>query len=125
MVEPSADRIDDAINSPVVPSAWTIERTNQQPPADELADVRQQIKELEDREAALRSVILTDPETRTGNRFVAEVKDVATSRTDWAELRAAYPDLVDEYTYSVTVSRVVLSAITEDGEIVPARRRRR
>jgi hypothetical protein len=97
--------------------------SDQLPPADELADVRSRLKELTGRERDLRSLMLSDPSARTGNRYLVEVRDVQTTRTDLKELKAAHPDLVAEYTFKVTEQRVELAALTEDGEIVSLRRK--
>lgn len=94
----------------------------QLPPADELHAVREQQKILEAREAELRTLLLSDPSSRTGNSYVAELAEVETTRTDLRELRKMYPAIAEEFTFPAKVVRVVLSAITEDGEIVPARR---
>lgn len=91
-------------------------------PADELAAVRAELKALEGREAALKQLLISDPSSRSGNHYLAEVREVETTRTDLKELRANHRELVDEYTFPAKVMRVELSAITEDGEIVPARR---
>ncbi|HEY1441368.1 MAG TPA: hypothetical protein VGF65_11130 [Mycobacterium sp.] len=91
------------------------------PPADELADVRARIKMLEEREVELRNLLIGDPSARTGNHYLVEVREVETKRTDLKELRAMYPDLVEEYTYPVKTTRVDLKGITEDGEIVSLR----
>ena len=94
----------------------------QLPPADELAEVRAQIKALEGREGELKALMLSDPSARTGNQVVAEVREVTTRRCDIKELRAAYPDAVEEHTHSVTTKRVELRGINEDGEIVRLKR---
>lgn len=126
MSEPSEHRIEDAISPPVVPSGHDLEQAAKQvPPADELHEVRRLRAELKDREDELRRLILKDPEARTGNRFLAEIKQVETSQTDWDELRAANPGLIEEYTYPRTIERIDLFRITEDGEIVRPERRRR
>jgi len=96
------------------------------PVPDELAQIRAEMKRLEEREAHLRGVLLSDPDTRTGASWLAEIKTVSTNRTDWAELRAAHPALVEEYTYSLPVTRVVLSGIDADtGEIISGRKFRK
>ena len=46
---------------------------------------------------------------------------MTTQRVALKELRAMHADLVDEYTFPTEVTRVVLSGITEEGEIVSAR----
>jgi len=94
------------------------------PVPDELYAVRQQIKQLEEREAALKQILLSDPETRTGASYLAEIKEVTQNSTDWKELKACHPNIVDEFTYPRMITRVVLFGITEDGEIIPARRMR-
>ena len=91
------------------------------PVPDELAAVREQIKTLETHEAELRRLLITNPDLREGAAWLAEIKTVSVERTDLKELRANHADLVAEYTFPTEVTRVVLSGITEDGEIVPAR----
>jgi hypothetical protein len=91
------------------------------PVPDELAEVRDQIARLHAREAELRELLLAHPDLRTGANWIAEVKESKTTRTDLKEMRACHPDLVGEFTFKVSVTKVELSAITEDGEIVPAR----
>jgi hypothetical protein len=91
------------------------------PVPDALAAVRAEIKALEKTEAELKALILANPDIREGAAWLAEVKTVTTQRVDLKELRAMHADLVDEYTFPSEVVRVVLSGITEDGEIVPAR----
>lgn len=93
------------------------------PPADELARVRQQLKDLEAREDELRTLLLTDPASRTGNSFLAEVREVERTYTDLKELRAMHPKLVEEYTFTSKVPRVVLRGISEDGEIIASPRK--
>ena len=78
------------------------------PPADELSRVRAAIKDLQAREGLLKTMMLTYPSARTGNSFVAEVKDVAATRVDIKELRSMYPAAVAEYTFATTEQRVVL-----------------
>jgi predicted phage-related endonuclease len=94
------------------------------PVPDALAGIREQIKALETQEAELKRILLTDPSARTGADWIAEVKEIETTRVDIKELRAMHKDLVEEYTFPTKVTRVELSAITEDGEIVSARRMR-
>jgi hypothetical protein len=59
---------------------------------------------------------------REGASWLAEVKTVTQERTDLKELRAMHPNLVAEYTFPVEITRIVLSGISEDGEIVSARK---
>lgn len=94
------------------------------PPADELFALREQIRTLEAREAELRALLVADKSARTGNHFVAEVVEAQTAYTDIKELRAMHPALVEEYTFPKTVIRVVLKAISADGEITSIKRRR-
>lgn len=91
------------------------------PVPDALAAVRAELKRLETHEAELKRILLTDPSARTGAQWVAEIKTVTQTRTDLKELRAMHPALVDEYTFPTEVTRVVLSGISEDGELVSAR----
>jgi hypothetical protein len=94
------------------------------PVPDELAAVRAKVKALEQREAELKQILLSDPSTRTGADWIAEIKTVTQTRTDIKELRAMHPALVDEYTFPQEITRVVLAAISSDGEIVSARKLR-
>jgi hypothetical protein len=95
------------------------------PVPDELAAVRAELKRLETREAELRALLFANPDIRTGASWLAEVKEVTSQRVDLKELRNCYPDLVAEQTHPMTVKQIVLSGITEDGEIIPARRFRK
>jgi hypothetical protein len=92
------------------------------PPPDELADVRARIKALEQRELELKQTLLNDPDTRTGASWIAEIKTVQTTRFDVKELKAGHPDLAAEYTFSVPVTRIELLGVTDDGELVSARK---
>lgn len=93
------------------------------PPADELAEVRATLKTLGERETALRNLMLADPAARTGNKFLAELREVESRRCDLKELRAAYPTQVDEHTYPVKTLRVELRAVDQEtGEIVSTRK---
>ena len=94
------------------------------PVPDQLADVRQRISHLETQERELREAIIANPDIRTGNNWVAEVKEVETNRVDLKELRAMHKDIVEQYTFALKTTRVVLSGITEDGELVSARKMR-
>ena len=93
------------------------------PPPDELADVRAKIKTLEHREAELKQVLLSDPGARTGVAYLAEIKTVATTRTDLKEMRACYPAIVEQFVFPAEVTRVELRGISEDGEITNLRRK--
>lgn len=95
------------------------------PIPDELAAIRAEMKRLEERESDLRSLLLSNPDCRTGAHWIAEIKRVKTNRIDLKELRAAYPEQVAEYTYPVSDTHVVLSGIDEHGEIIPARKFRK
>jgi hypothetical protein len=92
------------------------------PIPDRLAAVRAQIKALETEEAALKATILADPETRTGASWLAQIKTVTQERVDLKELRAMHYELVEEYTFPVEITRIELMGITEDGEVVSARK---
>ena len=94
------------------------------PVPDALAAVRAEIKALETREAELKAALIADPDIREGAAWLAEIVVINTTYTDLKELRNMNPDLCAEYTFPKQVTRVVLSAITEDGEIIPARRAR-
>lgn len=99
------------------------EATPNVPPADELFDVREKIRQLTERERVLRQLMISDAEARTGNSYLVEIRKANVTRTDMKELRKMYPDLVDEYTFSVAETRVELRRITEDGEIVSLRKK--
>ena len=92
------------------------------PVPDELYAVRQQIKQLEEREVELRNLLLANPDLREGAAYLAEVKEVELDRTDLKEMRHWHPEIVAEYTFKLKQTRVVLSGITEDGEIVSTRK---
>lgn len=95
------------------------------PVPDQLAGIREQIKALETHERELREAIIANPDIRTGNNWVAEVKEVETNRVDLKELRAMHQDIVEQYTFALKTTRVVLSGIDADtGEIVSARKMR-
>lgn len=87
-----------------------------------MADIRDRIKALEAREGALRSLMFSDPSARTGNHVVVEIEEVQTTRLDTKELKANYPDITAQFEFRVPVKRVVLRAVSEDGEIVSRRR---
>ena len=91
------------------------------PVPDALAAVRAEIKALETREAELKAALIADPDIREGKAWLAEIVVINTTYTDLKELRAMHPDLVAEYVFPKQVTRVVLSGVTEDGEIVSAR----
>ena len=92
------------------------------PPPDELHQVREDIKRLQSREVELRALLLDHPELRTGAHYLVEIKTTSQQRTDIKELRAMHPDIAEQYTFPVEIVRVETSRITEDGEIVPARK---
>ena len=95
----------------------------QLPPADRLAAVRAQMKALEEEEAGLRSLLLSDPSSRTGNRYLVEVREVTSQRVDLKELRALHPDIVDSQTWPVTTKRLELREIDEEtGEVTRIKR---
>jgi hypothetical protein len=95
------------------------------PVPDELAQVRDEMKRLETREAELRNLLIANPDIREGAAWLAEVKVSQRETTDIKEMRACHPDLVAEFTHALDVTRVVLSGIDADtGEIVSARQMR-
>ena len=93
------------------------------PPADELFDVRDKIKQLASRERELKAIVIADPSTRTGNHYAVDVKDVATARLDIKEMKANHPSIVEQFTHTVFDKRVELRGINEDGELVSLRRK--
>lgn len=95
------------------------------PVPDELAQVRDEIARLEARGAELRQILLSDPSSRTGANWLAEIREVEQSRTDLRELKAMYPAIAAEFTFPTKVTRVELRGIDQDtGEIVSARKAR-
>jgi hypothetical protein len=101
----------------------TVSSEQQLPPADELFDVRDKIKQLTSRERELKAIVITDPSARTGNHYCVEVKEVETSRTDLQEMRACHADIVEQFTFPVKITRVELRGINEDGELTSLRRK--
>jgi predicted phage-related endonuclease len=97
--------------------------TDQLPPADELFDVRDKIKQLASRERELKAIVIADPSTRTGNHYAVDVKDVATARLDIKEMKANHPSIVEQFTHTVFDKRVELRGINEDGELTSLRRK--
>ena len=91
------------------------------PVPDELFAVRAQLKQLETREAELRQLLLANPDLRTGANYLAEIKVTKQERTDIKELRAMHPAIVEQFTFPLELTRIVLSGITDDGEIVSTR----
>ena len=83
-------------------------------PADELASVRERIRALEAREAALRLTLLHEPDAREGKEYIAEIRETTTQRTDLRELRAMYPEQVAEHTFPAKTVAVVLKRITAE-----------
>jgi hypothetical protein len=96
--------------------------SDQLPPADRLAEVRQQLRTLTEQEAALKALMINDPSARSGNAYVVEICEVETRRCDLKELRAAYPAEVEEHTYPIKTTRVELRGISEDGEVIRIKR---
>ena len=94
------------------------------PVPDELAQVRDDIKRLEEREEELRGLLIANKDLREGNAWLAEIKVVQRQTTDLKELRANYPKIVEQFTHAVDTTRVVLSGISEDGELISGRRMR-
>jgi hypothetical protein len=94
----------------------------QLPPADRLAEVRQQLRSLTEQEAALKALMINDPSARSGNNFIVEICEVESRRTDLKELRAAYPAEVEEHTYPIKTTRVELRGVDEDGVVTRIRR---
>lgn len=92
------------------------------PVPDELAAVRAEMKRLEAREVELRNLLIAHPDIRTGASYLAEVQVTQRQTTDVKEMRACHPDLVAEFTFPVSTTRVVLMGISEDGEVVSPRK---
>lgn len=61
-------------------------QTNRKPP-DELADVRERIKELKSREEKLRQMLITGEADLVGDDFAATVSTMTSERIDTPKLR--------------------------------------
>jgi hypothetical protein len=95
------------------------------PLPDELADLRAKIKAFEQREGEIRALLLSNPDTRTGANWLADIKVVTQSRVDLKELRACHPDIVEQFEFPTEITRIVLMGIDQDtGEVVSARKMR-
>jgi len=94
------------------------------PPADRLAAVRAQIKALQDDEAGLKSLMIADPSARTGNNYVAVVRTVTAKRLNQQALKDLYPEVYADNLLTSSHTQVDIMAITDDGEIVSARKPR-
>jgi len=94
------------------------------PIPDELNAIRTQIKALKEREEAIKAVLLSDPTARTGNDWVAEIKQTTSHRCDVKELRANYPQIAEQFTFPRTDTSIVLHGLSEDGELISARKMR-
>ena len=99
--------------------------SEQVPPADELAAIRDEIKTLKLREDELRAIILADPSARTGNKYLAEIVTVMQERTDLKELRANCPALVREYTFPIAITKVELRVVDDETGEITARPKRK
>ena len=94
------------------------------PVPDELFAVRAELARLKAREVELRELLIAHPDIRTGADYVAEVKTLKVRQPDIREMRAMYPEQVEEHTHEVTQIRVELLGISEDGELVRPRKLR-
>lgn len=95
------------------------------PLPDQLAAIRSEIKRLEGLEVDLRNELMAHPELREGASWLAEVKATKRMDVDLKELRACHPDLVAEFTFPREITRIVLSGVTSEGEIINARAMRK
>jgi hypothetical protein len=92
------------------------------PLPDELNQLRKHIKALKEREEQVKALLLAEPETRTGNRWVAQVRTTVQYRTDIKEMREVHPGIVEQFTFPTTTTSVVLLSIDDEtGELVSAR----
>jgi hypothetical protein len=94
------------------------------PVPDELAHVRDEIRSLTAREEELRRLLLSNPDLREGASFLAEIKTTQQRRCDLKEMRAHHPDIVEQFTHAIELTRIELTGITEDGELVSRRKLR-
>lgn len=78
-------------------------------PADELFDVRQEIKRLQEREKELKKVFIDDRESRVGDDKIVVVYDQSRSTVDWKKLAKdlKIPDSKIELYTRTNVSEVV------------------
>jgi hypothetical protein len=85
-------------------------------PADELADVRTELKALQTREAELRNVLLTEGADRQGVGYVAVVITVKQERLDVSAVRKHFGGALGPFMVGQEVRQVRLSA-REEGAV--------
>ena len=95
------------------------------PLPDELNEIRLEIKRLETREEELRLELIAHPEWRTGANWVAKINKGTRQQFDQKEMKAAHPDIAAQHTHPVPTTTIELLAVTEDGELVSARKFRK
>ncbi|KRR21330.1 hypothetical protein CQ14_06685 [Bradyrhizobium lablabi] len=88
--------------------------TNRKPP-DELADVRERIKELKGREEELRDLLISGKADLVGDDYAAKVSTVTSERIDGKKLRR---DLGHQFLepFLVTVESTVVNVERMRGE---------
>jgi hypothetical protein len=85
-------------------------------PADELHDVRAQIKVLEEREAELRAVLLSGECGLAGDAYTAWIAEQEQARLDGTAARKALGDVLAPFTITRRIQQVRLSARPPAGE---------
>jgi hypothetical protein len=87
---------------------WMVDRANRHP-ADQLSDVRAQIKQLEQEEAELRAYLLRHPDDLVGLEYTALVSSRSYKRVDMEGLRREVGDAaIRRHTTTTPVSFVRL-----------------
>src|SRR5262245_49316645 len=84
-------------------------------PVDELAEVRAEIRHLENREQELRAYLLEHPEDRTGIEYIASIAEQRRSRVDIKALadEIGHP-LMQRFTHFTSCRTVRLRERTEE-----------
>ena len=80
----------------------------QSPIPDQLVRVRGKIALLQVQEKALRDILISDPSTRMGGEYVAQVRDLATYRVSGKTLRKAAPEVFAQFATETVVKQVWL-----------------
>ena len=83
-------------------------------PIDELALLRSQLREMEERERSLRDMVLADSDLWVGSKYRAIVRRSTRHGIDLQRLRAAYPDIAAEF--STETEMVILRIAERDDE---------
>jgi hypothetical protein len=84
-------------------------------PVDDLAQVRAAIKELEGREAKLKTAIMADPKLREGAEYRAFIQESKRNTVDKEALIAAFGEkFLEPFTRTTEVKSLKLAKKTEE-----------